>query len=80
MRSNLTTADRRHHAATSAACWSCGASTTRPDGLCGPCGQIDGSAVPDMTDPTWKGYTGHGLATSDVMVAPPNARNITPRA
>lgn len=32
--------------------------------------------VPDIHDPAWPGY---GAGTEDVIVAPPNARNVTPR-
>lgn len=31
--------------------------------------------VPDIHDPEWPGYR---CATEDVLVAPPNARNVTP--
>lgn len=54
-------------------CWSCGDPATRPDGLCRDCGTIDAQAVPDIHDAKWKG---HGYATSDVMVAPPNAKRV----
>jgi len=36
------------------------------------------SAAPDINDPRWPGYIGNGLATEDVLVAPPNAKNVTP--
>jgi hypothetical protein len=60
-------------------CWSCGVKTLRPDGFCADCAAIDPGEVPDLSDPSWPGYTGNGLATEDVLVAPPNAKNVTPR-
>jgi ribosomal protein L32 len=71
--SNLTRTDKAHLAATSDDCWSCGASATRPDGLCRDCGTIDAQAVPDITSPTWKGNTKPFEA---IFVAPPNARTV----
>lgn len=40
----------------------------------------DQSAVPDMDDPSWPGHASHQLTTDDVLVAPPNAKNVTPKA
>jgi integrase len=37
---------------------------------------VDVDEVPDIHDPRWPGY---GKTLSEVMVAPPNARNVTPR-
>ena len=59
-------------------CWSCGAvSLLDARGLCrATCAAIDPHAVPDMSDQHWPGHTGHGLSTSDVMVAAPNVRRV----
>jgi hypothetical protein len=58
-------------------CWSCGAPTSRPDGLCKPCSTIDADAVPDLNDPTWAGNT---KPLEAIFEAPPNARDVTTRA
>lgn len=72
-KTTLSRSDKASLAASSPDCWSCGATATRPDGLCRDCGQIDGSAVPDMSDPTWKGNTKPFEA---IFVAPPSARTV----
>ncbi len=48
------------------------------------CGQMlaellndaEGGPVPNIRDPRWAGY---GKTLEDVMVAPPSAKNVTPR-
>lgn len=58
---------------TTGECWSCGAATKRPDGLCVPCSDIDGAAIPDITDPNWAGNIKPFEA---IFVAPPNAKRV----
>jgi len=36
--------------------------------------------IPDPSDPRWPGYLGAGGALEDYLVAPPNAKDVTPRA
>lgn len=69
----LSRSDKAYLASTSDACWSCGAAATRPDGLCRDCGQIDGSAVPDIHDPKWAGNTKPMQA---IFEAPPTAKRV----
>ena len=69
----ITKADAAYLATITDGCWSCGASATRPDGLCADCGAIDPDGVPDLSDPDWKGNTKPFEA---IFEAPPSAKRI----